>query len=564
MTDIVKLRVLELYSGIGGMHCALQESGIPYEVVASIDINTTANKIYRHNFKGTYLMESGIETLTVTQVDRMKIDMILMSPPCQPFTRVGKKRDNEDIRTKSFLHLLDLLPQLTNCPSYILVENVKGFEQSQTREILVKSLQKCHFKIQEYMLTPLQFGIPNSRLRYYMLAKRQPQNQSFPWPDISEIIYDVPSSAEPFLKYRTLCDEEKNCYHAKKGIIQDVKIASSLTVDDDKSFQNQENEPDSKQDIKESSSDEDSGNEETICQNSNEKVIVTLCTDNQDTTDEQDAIHESAFAKRLKTKHNSDTEQDVKHSDDEVLDEETTCQNLNQEEWVNLCTDNKVSTDVQDTSHESAFSKTFKTKHNIDTEQDIKHSDDEDLQIGCCLCDNDNALSKEGQLMRQDDDTDISESKCLRLHNFLEQESSKYFDQYKVPDKDLRRFIVMDVVIPCLRKTICFTKRYGHYMEGAGSIIQMSTEVEDVRKARDLKIEAINEKNNKSWGEREIDIIRGLQLRYFTPREIANLLCFPETYSFPDDVSTIQKYRVLGNSLNVHVVSVLIHLLTLK
>jgi tRNA (cytosine38-C5)-methyltransferase len=37
--------------------------------------------------------------------------MILMSPPCQPFTRVGKKRDNEDIRTKSFLHLLDLLPQ---------------------------------------------------------------------------------------------------------------------------------------------------------------------------------------------------------------------------------------------------------------------------------------------------------------------------------------------------------------------------------------------------------------------------------------------------------------------
>jgi hypothetical protein len=37
------------------------ESGIPYEVVASIDINTTANKIYRHNFIGTYLMESGIE-----------------------------------------------------------------------------------------------------------------------------------------------------------------------------------------------------------------------------------------------------------------------------------------------------------------------------------------------------------------------------------------------------------------------------------------------------------------------------------------------------------------------
>lgn len=205
----------------------------------------------------------------------------------------------------------------------------------------------------------------------------------------------MPSSAEPFLKYRTLCDEEKNCYHAKKGIVQDVKIASSLAVDDNKSFQNKENEPDSKQDYTESSSDEDCGNEETACQNSNQEESVNLCTDNLDSTEVQDISHESAFAKRLKTKHNSDTEQDIKHSDD----------------------------------------------------------------AGCCLCDNDNALLKEGQLMRQNDDTDVSESKCLRLHNFLEQESLEYFDKYKVPDKDLRRFIVMDVVIPCLRKTICFTKR---------------------------------------------------------------------------------------------------------
>ena len=37
------------------------DSGIKYEVVAAIDVNTTANKIYRHNFKGTYLIENGIE-----------------------------------------------------------------------------------------------------------------------------------------------------------------------------------------------------------------------------------------------------------------------------------------------------------------------------------------------------------------------------------------------------------------------------------------------------------------------------------------------------------------------
>ena len=39
------------------------ESGIDFEVVAAIDINTTTNKIYRHNFPGTYLMENGIEVM---------------------------------------------------------------------------------------------------------------------------------------------------------------------------------------------------------------------------------------------------------------------------------------------------------------------------------------------------------------------------------------------------------------------------------------------------------------------------------------------------------------------
>ena len=32
------------------------------------------------------------------------------------------------------------------------------------------------FMFQEFLLTPLQFGIPNSRLRYYMLARLQEPN----------------------------------------------------------------------------------------------------------------------------------------------------------------------------------------------------------------------------------------------------------------------------------------------------------------------------------------------------------------------------------------------------
>ena len=49
------LKALEFYSGIGGMHAALQRAAaagaIPdFEVLAAFDINDVANRIYAHNF----------------------------------------------------------------------------------------------------------------------------------------------------------------------------------------------------------------------------------------------------------------------------------------------------------------------------------------------------------------------------------------------------------------------------------------------------------------------------------------------------------------------------------
>lgn len=45
---------------------------------------------------------------------------------------------------------------------------------STTRDVLCSTLQSLGYRTLELLLTPLQFGIPNSRLRYYLLAKRRP------------------------------------------------------------------------------------------------------------------------------------------------------------------------------------------------------------------------------------------------------------------------------------------------------------------------------------------------------------------------------------------------------
>ena len=77
------------------------------------------------------------------------------------------------MRVSNLSHHLKVffLNRMEKKPTYILVENVKGFETSQTRELLIECLSCCGYTYQEFLLTPLQFGIPNCRLRYYLVAK---------------------------------------------------------------------------------------------------------------------------------------------------------------------------------------------------------------------------------------------------------------------------------------------------------------------------------------------------------------------------------------------------------
>nr|AOE43198.1 DNA (cytosine-5-)-methyltransferase [Coremiostelium polycephalum] len=151
------LRVLEFYSGIGGMHYALSESSIPFTVIQSFDINTNANANYLHTFN--------------TKVNP--------SPPCQPFTRLGLQKDDQDNRTNSFFNLLDILTKMTTPPTYILIENVFGFEKSNTREELISAFTSKNYKYQEFHLSPQSFSIPNQRLRYFCIVYEKQQEKHY-------------------------------------------------------------------------------------------------------------------------------------------------------------------------------------------------------------------------------------------------------------------------------------------------------------------------------------------------------------------------------------------------
>ncbi|CAH8578117.1 unnamed protein product [Schistosoma bovis] len=163
------MRVLELYAGIGGMHIAFKGSTVKHEVVAAVEINDVATDVYKYNFPNTLTLNRVIESFSPDYVCSLNANIWSLCPPCQPFTRLGKRMCEADKRSSSFFHVLDLISILK--PTGIILENVKGFEHSEPWRQLIEVLNSCDYEYRQFLLSPLQFGIPNCRLRFYLLAR---------------------------------------------------------------------------------------------------------------------------------------------------------------------------------------------------------------------------------------------------------------------------------------------------------------------------------------------------------------------------------------------------------
>lgn len=216
-----ELRVLEFFSGIGGYHIALKELGAPFKVVAAVEISSNANQIYTHNFPETPILEKNICGLKSKDIDKLNANVFVMSPPCQPYSRQGNKKDTKDNRTNAVIHMFDIFSELETMPEYFFIENVKGFETSDTRDILLKFFKKFSYYTQEFLINSNQLSIPNSRLRYYLLARR---SHSFQGTD--GLQSSIPEISEDKLKLKGGVD-------LGKWSSAEVRCLKSFLVDDD-------------------------------------------------------------------------------------------------------------------------------------------------------------------------------------------------------------------------------------------------------------------------------------------------------------------------------------------
>lgn len=139
--------------------------------MAALDVNTVANAVYAHNYGSSVVKTRNIQSLSEKEIKKLNANMLLMSPPCQPHTRQGLQRDMEDKRSSALSHICTLIPQCDSL-QYVLMENVKGFEGSQARQQFIEALEEGGFYWREFILTPTQFNVPNTRHRYYCIARR--------------------------------------------------------------------------------------------------------------------------------------------------------------------------------------------------------------------------------------------------------------------------------------------------------------------------------------------------------------------------------------------------------
>ena len=171
------MRVLELFSGLGGWRLALGTKG---SVAAAYDVSEAANATYALNHGETPKARE-LATIPLAELAAAGADTWLMSPPCQPFCRMGNQHGLEDRRCRAFRHLMDLFDQAP--PERLVLENVGGFLGSDAHALLTARLRAHGMHHLDLEACPSRFGRPNQRPRVFVVAARKPL-ATRPLPDL--------------------------------------------------------------------------------------------------------------------------------------------------------------------------------------------------------------------------------------------------------------------------------------------------------------------------------------------------------------------------------------------
>jgi DNA (cytosine-5)-methyltransferase 1 len=207
-----KLRVLELFGGIGACSKALERLGIDYEIADYVEIDKYAVKSFNaiHN--------TNFEPQDITQWNKdIEVDLIMHGSPCQDFSLAGLQAGGDkDSGTRSSLmyETIRIVEKLK--PKYVIWENVKNLLSKKHKhnfDAYIETMEKLGYANYYQVLNAKDYGIPQNRERVFTISIRNDIDKEFVFPEKQELKLRLKDMLEDEVdeKYY-LSDKMLNCF----------------------------------------------------------------------------------------------------------------------------------------------------------------------------------------------------------------------------------------------------------------------------------------------------------------------------------------------------------------
>jgi DNA (cytosine-5)-methyltransferase 1 len=176
---VPELTCLEICAGAGGQSLGLEQAGFAHAAAVEIDLNACETLLLNrpewnviskdvHHFDGT---------------DYKHVDLLAGGVPCPPFSIAGKQLGADDER--------DLFPQalrlVEECePTSVMLENVRGLSTARFAGYRDQVLDRLHdhgYETSWQVLNACEFGVPQLRPRFILVAMKPAAYQHFAWPN---------------------------------------------------------------------------------------------------------------------------------------------------------------------------------------------------------------------------------------------------------------------------------------------------------------------------------------------------------------------------------------------
>ena len=173
--DRPKLRVLDLFSGIGGFSLGLERTG-GFETVAFCEIEPFPRKILKKHWPEVPQYED-VRYLTADILGRdgIAVDVITGGFPCQDLSLAGKQAGmGEGTRSGLWSEIVRLIGELS--PRYVIVENVAALLSGPSEQRggwfgrILGDLAECGYDAEWENIPAAAVGAPHRRERIWIVA----------------------------------------------------------------------------------------------------------------------------------------------------------------------------------------------------------------------------------------------------------------------------------------------------------------------------------------------------------------------------------------------------------